>query len=149
MDWDVKKEDKITVFDPLLSYEASGYRPISETQGLDFDPEWFIQTRKQYEKTGKYCSFLPKSKKYDDFWSEEYKRCKYGYTVNDYTITGDNYFFLNFYQLPINDEDKVSGEGLDKGFPIFFESHYRFFHYLQLCRIAHRHAALMKARSIK
>ena len=26
--WDVKKEDKIEVFDPTLSYELTGYRPI-------------------------------------------------------------------------------------------------------------------------
>ena len=146
--WDVKKEDKIEVFDPNLSYEITGYRPISKTQGLDFDPEWFIETRKQFEKTGKYCPHLPKSKKYNEFWEEQYKRCKYGYTVNGYTITGDNYFFLNFYQLPLADENKASGEGLSRGFPIFFESHYRFFHYLQMCRVTHKHAALMKARSI-
>jgi hypothetical protein len=30
-------------------------------------------------------------------------------TINGYTITGDNYFFLNFYQLPIVDEHKASG----------------------------------------
>ena len=61
--WDDKKEDKIEVFDPNLSYEITGYRPISKTQGLDFEPEWFVETRKQFEKTGKYCPHLPKSKK--------------------------------------------------------------------------------------
>ncbi len=146
--WDVKKEDKILYFDPELSYELTGYRPISKTKGLDFNPEWFIETRKQFEKTGKYCQYLPGSKRYNEFWREEYTRCKYGMTVNGYTITGDNYFFLNFYQLPLADEKKASGEGLNRGFPIFFESHYRFFHYLQMARTLHRHAALMKARSI-
>lgn len=147
--WDVKIGDRIDVFDPTLSYEATGYRPITETEGLDFNPGWFTETRAEFEKTGKYCSHLPGSKRYDEFWLEQYKRCKYGLTVNGYTITGDNYFFLNFYQLPIVKENQASGEGLNRGFPIFFESHYRFFHYLQLARIAHKHAALMKARSIK
>lgn len=146
--WDVKKEDKISYFDPELSYELTGYRPITKTKGLDFNPEWFIQTRKQFEKTGKYCQHLPGSKRYNEFWKEEYQRCKYGMTINGYTITGDNYFFLNFYQLPLADESKASGEGLNRGFPIFFESHYRFFHYLQMARTLHKHAALMKARSI-
>ena len=146
--WDVKKNDKIEYFDPELSYELTGYRPITKTKGLDFSPEWFIETRQVFEKTGKYCSYLPGSKRYDKFWKEEYRRCKYGMTVNGYTITGDNYFFLNFYQLPIVDESKASGQGLNRGFPKFFESHYRFFHYLQLARELHKHAALMKARSI-
>ena len=148
-DWDVKKDDIIEFFDPNLSYEATGYKPITETKGLDFNPEWFTETRREYEQTGKYCPHLKGSKRFDEFWRNEYVRCKYGMTVNGYTITGDNYFFLNFYQLPIVDETKSAGEGLRKGFPKFFESHYRFFHYLQLCRITHKHAALMKARSIK
>ncbi len=147
--WDVPKDLPVEVFDPELSYELTGYRPITETKGLDFDPEWFIQTRKVFEETGEYCPFLRDSKRYNEFWLEEYKRCKYGMTVNGYTITGDNYFFLNFYQLPIVDENKASGEGLNRGFPKFFASHYMFFHYLQMARMLHKHAALMKARSIK
>ena len=147
-DWDVKKDDLIEFFDPELSYELTGYRPITKFKGLDFNPDWFTETRKYYEAHGKYCSHLPKSKKYDEFWKEEYRRCKYGMTVNGYTITGDNYFFLNFYQLPLVNINGVAGEGLNRGFPVFFESHYRFFHYLQMTRTLHRHAALMKARSI-
>ena len=147
-DWDVKLDDPVEYFDPELSYEITGYRPITKTKGLDFNPEWFIETRKYYETHNKYCPHLPKSKKYDEFWREQYHRCKYGMTVNGYTITGDNYFFLNFYQLPLANVKGAAGEGLDRGFPVFFESHYRFFHYLQMTRILHRHAALMKARSI-
>ena len=147
-EWDVRNEDTIEYFDPELSYEITGYRPITKTKGLDFNPEWFIETRKYYETHNKYCPHLPKSKKYDEFWREQYNRCKYGMTVNGYTITGDNYFFLNFYQLPLANVKGAAGEGLNRGFPVFFESHYRFFHYLQMTRILHKHAALMKARSI-
>lgn len=146
--WDVKKDEKITVFDPNLSYELTGYRPIDETRGLDFNPEWFTETREIYRKTGHYCPYLKDSKRYNEFWKEQYHRCKYGMTVNGYTITGDNYFFLNFYQLPTIDNTKASGEGTTNDFPIFFASHYMFFHYLQMARVLHRHAALMKARSI-
>ena len=63
-----------------------------------------------------------KSKKYNEFWKEEYRRCKYGMTVNGYTITGDNYFFLNFYTLPVVDKNKKSGSGTIDDFPIFFVS---------------------------
>lgn len=146
--WDVPKDQKIEVFDPTLSYELTGYRPITETQGLDFDPDWFTETRKVFEDTGKYCTYLRNSKRYNEFWLEQYKRCKYGMTVNGYHITGDNYFFLNFYRLPIVDQTKASGSGLDEGFPIFFASHYTFFHYLEMARVLHKHAAMFKARSI-
>lgn len=146
--WDVTKDMKIECFDPTLSYELTGYRPIDETHGLDFDPSWFTEVRETFLRTGKYCSYLPRSKRWDVFWKEQYTRCKYGMTSHGYTITGDNYFFLNFYQLPVVDMDKASGEGTNESFPVFFASQYMFFHYLQMCRVLHKNAALMKARSI-
>lgn len=146
--WDITKDMKIECFDPTLSYELTGYRPIDETHGLDFDPSWFTEVRETFLRTGRYCSYLPRSKRWDAFWKEQYTRCKYGMTSHGYTITGDNYFFLNFYQLPVVDMDKASGEGTNESFPVFFASQYMFFHYLQMCRVLHKNAALMKARSI-
>lgn len=146
--WDITKDMKIECFDPTLSYELTGYRPIDETHGLDFDPSWFTEVRETFLRTGRYCSYLPRSKRWDAFWKEQYTRCKYGMTSHGYTITGDNYFFLNFYQLPVVDIDKASGEGTNDSFPVFFASQYMFFHYLQMCRVLHKNAALMKARSI-
>lgn len=146
--WDITKDMKIEYFDPTLSYELTGYRPIDETHGLDFDPSWFTEVRETFLRTGRYCSYLPRSKRWDAFWKEQYTRCKYGMTSHGYTITGDNYFFLNFYQLPVVDMDKASGEGTNESFPVFFASQYMFFHYLQMCRVLHKNAALMKARSI-
>lgn len=146
--WDITKDMKIECFDPTLSYELTGYRPIDETHGLDFDPSWFTEVKETFLRTGRYCSYLPRSKRWDAFWKEQYTRCKYGMTSHGYTITGDNYFFLNFYQLPVVDMDKASGEGTNESFPVFFASQYMFFHYLQMCRVLHKNAALMKARSI-
>ena len=146
--WDITKDMKIECFDPTLSYELTGYRPIDETHGLDFNPSWFTEVRETFLRTGRYCSYLPRSKRWDAFWKEQYTRCKYGMTSHGYTITGDNYFFLNFYQLPVVDMDKASGEGTNESFPVFFASQYMFFHYLQMCRVLHKNAALMKARSI-
>lgn len=146
--WDITRDMKIECFDPTLSYELTGYRPIDETHGLDFDPSWFTEVRETFLRTGRYCSYLPRSKRWDAFWKEQYTRCKYGMTSHGYTITGDNYFFLNFYQLPVVDMDKASGEGTNESFPVFFASQYMFFHYLQMCRVLHKNAALMKARSI-
>lgn len=146
--WDITKDMKIECFDPTLSYELTGYRPIDEIHGLDFDPSWFTEVRETFLRTGRYCSYLPRSKRWDAFWKEQYTRCKYGMTSHGYTITGDNYFFLNFYQLPVVDMDKASGEGTNESFPVFFASQYTFFHYLQMCRVLHKNAALMKARSI-
>ena len=146
--WDVKIGDKIEYFDANLSYEATGYRPITATQGLDFRPEWFTEARETFRRTGHYCSYRFGSKPYNDFWQEQYRRCREGYTVNGYTITGDNYFFLNFYTLPVVDQGKKSAAGTKDDFPTFFVSQYTFFHYFEIAKQLHLHAALMKARSI-
>lgn len=146
--WDVPLGQEIKFFDPTLSYEITGYKPITETEGLDFNPDWFTEARDTFKRTGHYCSFRFRSKPYNDFWNEQYRRCRDGMTVNGYTITGDNYFFLNFYTLPIVDKNKKSGAGTNDDFPVFFVSQYTFFHYYEMAKRLHLHCALMKARSI-
>ena len=94
--WDVKIGDPIEYFDKRLSYEITGYRPITETEGLDFDPKWFTEARDTKLETGHYTSYYFGSKAYRDFWNEEYKRCREGMTVNGYTIPGTYYYFLNY-----------------------------------------------------
>ena len=108
--WDFLKDDPIEFFDANMSYEVTGYRPINEKEGLDFDPSWFTVARDTYIRTGKYCSYRIYSKPYNDFWHEEYRRCREGYTVNGYTITGPNYYYLNYYQLP-NIDVEIAGSG--------------------------------------
>ncbi len=147
-EWDVPIGTKIDFFDSNLSYELTGYKPITQTKGLDFDPSWFTEARDTYRRTGHYCEYRFKSKPYNDFWEEQYRRCRDGYTVNGYTITGDNYFFLNFYTLPIVDKNQKSGAGTTDDFPTFFVSQYTFFHYYEMAKRLHLHCALMKARSI-
>ena len=147
-EWDVPKEAPIPYFDPELSYELTGYKPINKTKGLDFNPEWFIEARKTYEATGKYCAYLPGSKKFREFWTEQYRRCKYGYTVNGYTVTGFHYFFLNFYTLPLVNQVKEAGKGRPEGFPLFTTAQYIWFHYLALCCKLLKNAVLMKARGV-
>lgn len=147
-EWDVPKEAPISYFDPELSYELTGYKPINKTKGLDFNPEWFIEVRKTYEATGKYCAYLPGSKKFREFWTEQYRRCKYGYTVNGYTVTGFHYFFLNFYTLPLVNQVKEAGKGRPEGFPLFTTAQYIWFHYLALCCKLLKNAVLMKARGV-
>ena len=146
--WDVPSDTPIEYFDPTLSYEITGYRPINKFQGLDFDPKWFTVARDTKKQTGHYCSYHFRTKSYNEFWAEEYRRCRDGYTVNGYTITGDHYFFLNYYQLMNTAETKKSGEGRYMDFPNFLVSQYEYLHYIELCRRTRKNAALMKARGL-
>ena len=148
IEWDIKKEDPIDFFDSRLSYEISGYRPITDTKGLDFDPNEFTKTRQVYLNTGKYTQFHFGTKAYNEFWTEQYIRCREGMTVNGYTITGDHYFFLNFYRLQDLTKAKKAGGGRPYSFPAFFVAQYEYFHYIDLCRIVKKDAIGLKARGV-
>ena len=145
--WDYDKSVKnIPYFDVHCTYEASGYRPIDGQHGLDFDPSPFLEVRKDKDKTGYYCQFVPGSKLYNQFWDREYKRCREGLTINGYTITGPHYFFLNYCKVDANVSSKV-GQGQVKIFPDFRVYQYEFFHYYELCRIYGWNCAMLKNRS--
>lgn len=146
--WDFPKDRELEFFDSRYSYEITGYRPINDKQGLDFDPSWFTETRETFKRTGHYCSYPRNSKAYADFWDNEYLKCMDGLTVNGYTITGDHYFFLNYYQLMDLTSPKKAGEGRMYDFPKFFVAQYEFFHYLELCKRLRKNAVLMKARGV-
>lgn len=147
-EWDIKLDDPINFFDSDLSYEITGYKPITKTKGLDFNPDWFTETREVFKRTGHYTEYKFGTKSFNDFWNEQYRRCRDGMTVNGYTITGDHYFFLNFYQLDDLTSAKKAGGGRVRTFPEFFVEQYKWFHYLELCKVLRKNAALMKARGV-
>ncbi len=146
--WDVNIGEPIPYFDSELSYELTGYRPITATKSLDFNPEWFTETREIFKRTGKYCQYNPNTKAYADFWTEQYTRCREGMTVNGYTITGDNYFFLNFYQLMDLTSAEKAGASRNYDFPSFFVKQYEYFHYIELCKRLRKNAIGLKARGV-
>lgn len=92
IEWDYGPKDDIEYFDPYKSYYLTGYRPINDTSGLDFDPNWFREDAVRKMATGRYSNFEIGSKTHLDFWKERQRRCINGFTVNGYRITGDNYF---------------------------------------------------------
>lgn len=148
-EWDVPSTQTIEYFDANLSYEITGYKPITKDRSLDFDPDWFTEARQTFLKTGHYTQYRMGSKAYADFWDEQYRRCRNGMTVNGYRITGDNYFFLNFFQLLDLDIKDKAGSGRDYIFPAFYAGQYELFHYIELCRVLRVNACIMKSREVK
>ena len=147
-EWDVKLGDKIEYFDPNLSYQITGYKPINATQGLDFEPAWFTEARDTFTRTGHYTQFRKGTKAYADFWREEYNRCRNGLTVNGYTITGDHYFFLNYYQLMDLSSAEKAGGGRVYAFPTLYIGQYEWFHYVEMAKRLRLNAFLMKSREV-
>lgn len=144
--WDIKKDEPIPYFDANLSYELTGYKPINKYRGLDFNPSWFTETRDTFIRTGHYTQFRRNSRSWRAFWKDQYTKCKYGMTSHGYTITGDHYYFLNFYRLKDLDNVEEAGMGRQEIFPNFLEGQYEWFHYLRLARKLKMNACMMKAR---
>ena len=69
-------------------------------------------------------------------------------TVNGYTITGDNYFFINYYQLPNLSSATKAGDGRSVDFPNFFVKQYEYFHYIEMCEKLKKDVCALKARGV-
>lgn len=146
-DWDIRIDQQIDYFDPNLSYELTGYKPINDSKGLDFNPEWFTEAREIFKRTGHYCEANFNSRLFKKYWNDQFDKCRNGMTSHGYTITGDHYFFLNFYRLP-NLKTAKAGIGRTVDFPDFYVAQYQWFHYLEMCKRLRKNAALMKARGL-
>lgn len=148
MNWDVKIGDTIDFFDPDLSYEITGYRPINGKDGLDFDPDWFREDAMTKLSKGFYSGLSIGTKSHRDFWKERLRRCEEGYESNGYRITGDNYFWLNYYRLKQSIEGKKASSGRKMSFPLFLTFQYEYFHYVEMCEILQKDVGLLKARAL-
>ena len=147
-EWDFPLDSKIEYFQADKSYELTKYRPVNETQGLDFDPSWFTEARDVKVSTGHYTQYRPGTKAHRDFWAEQYRRCIDGYESHGYRVTGDNYFFLNFYRLKNVTDVKVASKGRQTEFPKFFSKQYVYFHYIDLCEHLKKDVCALKARGV-
>lgn len=147
-EWDVPITEEIQYFDPELSYELTGYRPINMMKGLDFDPVPFCEMANIYNSTGRYTNFPEGTKPWHDLWQREVDRMNKGYTVGKYRITGDNYYYLNYYRMEVIDEDAISGAGRYYSFPKFLSKQYEWFHYLEMAEILRLNAIALKSRGV-
>jgi len=107
-----------------------------------------LTSRRNFEKTEHYTNAPKGTKDYDDFWLREYERFTEGCTINGYTITGDHYYFLNYYQMLKADASRFAGQGRLKGFPDFYVAQYEFFHYIELCKRTLKNCCVLKGRGL-
>lgn len=153
--WDVTHSEALRrvnngtfCFDPLLSYETTGYRPITETQGLDFDPTPFKETGETRYRDGKYTTLYPGSKSHQQWWKNQHELCQNGFIHNNYRVTGDHYFFLNFYTMLVVNAGKKAGSGRERKHADFWVVHYEWFHYIELAEILGYDCAGLKSRGV-
>lgn len=74
---------------------------------FDFDGrvKLFTKQAANFDEYGVYCEYVDGTQEWDDFWDHEKELSYTGLMIdNDFYITGDHYFYLNFLQ--INDKVK-------------------------------------------
>lgn len=155
VEWDITHEKALEMvandtfyFDETLSYETTGYRPIDDVNGLDFDPEPFREAGQFRINHGKYTTFLPNSKPMVKHWKEEHAKSEDGVVKNNYRVTGDHYFFLNYYTMLVVQKGQKAGSGRLRTHPEFWVLHYKWFHYIELAEILGFDVIALKGRGL-
>ena len=116
------------------------------------DMDYFRQTVLYYQQNGTYCPYKPNpnpNSSYMKWFAEETRRCWYGMVrpSDGEWITGDFYFFLNYFPMNIT---KSSGKGGRArrviGFPSVWIGHYLLSHYVYQAREQGHHCAELASR---
>lgn len=85
---------------------------------------------------GVYCKAPKGSKEYKEYWAEQKRRCKYGYSVGDIKITGKHYFYLNFCPIKRTEKKKEGSWNVMKAkellFPAFWLIDYNWWWYKEI-----------------
>lgn len=129
-------------------YRNLGMDTLFFTNSKVFSPaaEAFNQSKKEVEGTGQepqYCKYTKSDPRYLDWWTEERRRCKEGYTVGGVRITGEHYHYLNYTVIKVG--DKKHGEKYD--FPRFLAMDYYYFHVLEKAESGDQKHNLILAKS--
>ena len=103
--------------------------------GKWIDSTVFRQEGLKFIRDGYYCSAKTGTVDWYNYWEEQLRRCKEGYQVGKHKITGNHYFYLNFAQIQIVEENKgsKSGKKVTKQ-PDFWDGDYNYFWCLEIAR---------------
>ncbi len=101
--------------------------------------EVFRDEAKTFLKYGRYCDDPPSSMGYMEYWNEQLRRCKEGYSVGGKQITGDHYHYLNFNQIKLTpDVDELVGVVKKRHatkiltFPDFWDGDYDYYWHIDI-----------------
>lgn len=103
--------------------------------------DYFRSQAIKFEKNGYYCEFVEDSLSYREYWENQKNISFSGLMVDDWFITGDHYFYLNFLHI----SDKV--KGIDT-FPSFWDTDSWVFLSIELARYKKKNFVCTKKRQI-
>lgn len=107
--------------------------------------ELFSEEANHFKKHGYYTNSPEGTFAYNEYWDEQERRCKEGYTVGGVRITGEHYAYLNFARIKI-----TVGEGKKarkyEDFPEFLDMDYYYYHELEQAKLNKQGMIVAKAR---
>lgn len=120
---------------------------VRNPDGIWVNTELFREEALHFKKYNYYCPDLWGTSAWYNYWEEQLNRCKVGYSVGGAKITGHHYFYLNFCnielveeQLPLilPDDYNYVNENMfaDKvtEFPHFWDGDFNYFWALEIAR---------------
>lgn len=111
--------------------------------------QYFNEEARRFVSEGHYCGYPAGTYSYKEYWDEQLKRCKEGYTVGDTHITGVHYGYLNFCQIKLTDDiSSGSKKGRKKvtAFPRFYDTDMDYFNQLEEARNEGKGMIVAKSR---
>ena len=107
---------------------------IRNPDGIFVNTQCFREEGLHFLKHGYYCPDPRGSYGWRDYWEEQLKRCKEGYTSGGVRINGHHYFYMNFAPIQVV---KILSEGVGKkerSMPEFWDGDYNYFWTLDIAR---------------
>lgn len=112
-------------------YENGKLDAVRNPDGIWVNTQVFREEANHFKKYGYYTADPSGSPGYYEYWDEQSKRCKEGYTVGGASITGPHYAYLNFYPIMKVDLSKVTAGGSVatkiEAMPDFWDGDYNYY----------------------
>jgi hypothetical protein len=108
---------------------------VRNPNGIFINTSLFREPALHFKKYGCYTKELPGSYGFREYWQEELKRCKEGYSVGGVRITGNHYFYLNYIKIQlVSDFTGNTAANKTEDFPDFWDGDYNYFWMLEVAR---------------
>jgi hypothetical protein len=100
---------------------------VRNENGLWINTSYFREAALHFQKYGYYISAPWGSKDWLDYWTEERRRCIEGYQMGGARITGDHYFYLNYFPIKKTEDTSAKKSKKVEDFPDFWDGDYNYF----------------------
>lgn len=107
---------------------------VRNPEGFWINTKPFRQEAINYEKYGYFCPDPYGTPGWKDYWTEQHRRGREGYSVGGVKITGFHYMYLNFCQIMLVKQVKGDVGVKVMTFPDFWDGDYHYFWSLEIAK---------------